>query len=115
MGIKPKKAKIILRWVHIVLGLVIMCYIYSPFHRHVPFQVFVKFAVIPIIFSVSEDSLSDIPHSLTAASLALEAIAGVEPPAGAVRVRNLALMTEHAQSDMRHAFLTFAPDFGNPV
>lgn len=31
------------------------------------------FAVIPIIFSISEDSLSDIPHSLTAASLALGA------------------------------------------
>jgi len=52
---------------------------------------------------------------LTAASLALEAISGVEPPAGAVRVRNLALMTEHAQSDMRHAFLTFAPDFGDTL
>ncbi len=31
------------------------------------------FAVIPIIFSISEDSLSDIPYSLTAASLALGA------------------------------------------
>lgn len=31
------------------------------------------FAVIPIIFSISEDSLSDIPHSLTAASLAMGA------------------------------------------
>lgn len=31
------------------------------------------FAVIPIIFSISEDSLSDIPRSLTAASLALGA------------------------------------------
>lgn len=31
------------------------------------------FAVIPIIFSISEDSLSDIPHSLSAASLALGA------------------------------------------
>jgi phosphate transport system permease protein len=31
------------------------------------------FAVIPIIFSISEDSLSSIPHSLTAASLALGA------------------------------------------
>ncbi len=31
------------------------------------------FAVIPIIFSISEDALSDIPHSLTAASLALGA------------------------------------------
>lgn len=31
------------------------------------------FAVIPIIFSIAEDSLSNIPHSLTAASLALGA------------------------------------------
>jgi phosphate transport system permease protein len=31
------------------------------------------FAVIPIIFSISEDSLSDIPYDLTAASLALGA------------------------------------------
>jgi phosphate transport system permease protein len=31
------------------------------------------FAVIPIIFSISEDALSDIPYSLTAASLALGA------------------------------------------
>ena len=34
------------------------------------------FAVIPIIFSISEDSLSDIPHSLTAASLAMGPVAG---------------------------------------
>jgi phosphate transport system permease protein len=31
------------------------------------------FAVIPIIFSISEDALSSIPHSLTAASLAVGA------------------------------------------
>lgn len=31
------------------------------------------FAVIPIIFSIAEDSLSNVPHSLTAASLALGA------------------------------------------
>jgi phosphate transport system permease protein len=31
------------------------------------------FAVIPIIFSIAEDSLSSVPHSLTAASLALGA------------------------------------------
>jgi phosphate transport system permease protein len=31
------------------------------------------FAVIPIIFSISEDSLSNIPYNLTAASLALGA------------------------------------------
>ncbi len=52
---------------------------------------------------------------LTAASRALDAIAGVQPPPDAVRIRNLALMTEHAQSDVRHGFLTFAADFTNPV
>jgi phosphate transport system permease protein len=31
------------------------------------------FAVIPIIFSIAEDSLSTVPHSLTAASMALGA------------------------------------------
>ena len=31
------------------------------------------FAVIPIIFSIAEDSLSSVPHSLTASSLALGA------------------------------------------
>jgi hydrogenase large subunit len=52
---------------------------------------------------------------LTAAVLALDTIAGVEPPDDAIRIRNLSLMTEYAQSDMRHAFLVFAPDLTNPV
>jgi hypothetical protein len=39
----------ILRWVHVILGLVVMCYIYSPFHASRFFQVMVKFAVIPVI------------------------------------------------------------------
>jgi uptake hydrogenase large subunit len=51
---------------------------------------------------------------LTAAVGALEAIAGVTPPPGAVRLRNITLMTEHIQSDMRHGFLMFAADFVNP-
>ncbi len=51
---------------------------------------------------------------LTAAVGALEAIAGVTPPADALRLRNVALMTEHIQSDMRHGFLMFAADFTNP-
>ncbi|MDP2652669.1 MAG: hypothetical protein Q8Q08_01415 [Candidatus Omnitrophota bacterium] len=38
-----------LRWLHIVLGLVIMCYIYSPFHQYAWFQITVKFFVIPVI------------------------------------------------------------------
>ena len=49
MNVSSFVIRIILRWVHIVLGLVILCYIYSPWHSHVPFQVLVKFLVIPIL------------------------------------------------------------------
>ncbi len=52
---------------------------------------------------------------LTAASQALDMIANATPPPDAVRVRNLALMTEHIQSDMRHGFLMFTVDFVNPA
>lgn len=52
---------------------------------------------------------------LTAAVLALEAVAGIAPPPDAVRLRNVALATEHIQSDMRHGFLMFAADFANPA
>ena len=51
---------------------------------------------------------------LMAAARALDAIAGVTPPPDAVRVRNLALMTEHLQSDVRHGILMFMSDFCNP-
>jgi hydrogenase large subunit len=50
---------------------------------------------------------------LTAASRALDMIAGVKVPPDAARIRNVALMTEHIQSDMRHGFLMFAVDFVN--
>lgn len=50
---------------------------------------------------------------LTAASRALDMIAGAAPPPGAVRIRNVALMVEHLQSDMRHMFLMAAADFTN--
>jgi len=50
---------------------------------------------------------------LTAAAKALDSICNIEPPPNAVRIRNLALMTEHIQSDMRHAFLMFMADFVN--
>jgi len=52
---------------------------------------------------------------LTAAARALDMISGVEAPPDAVRIRNLALMAEHLQSDMRQAFLMFAVDFPNPA
>ncbi len=51
---------------------------------------------------------------LTAAVRALDRIAGVRPPPDATRVRNVCLMAEHIQSDIRHAFLMFAVDFVNP-
>ena len=49
MSVSSATMRVILRWVHVVLGLVILCYIYSPWHRYVPFQVAVKFLVIPIL------------------------------------------------------------------
>ncbi len=52
---------------------------------------------------------------LTAASRALDMIADVVPPPNAVRLRNVALMSEHVQSDVRQTFLMFAPDFVNPT
>ncbi len=52
---------------------------------------------------------------LTAASGALEMIAGILPPPNAVRIRNVALMAEHIQNDIRQTFLMFTPDFTNQV
>jgi Ni,Fe-hydrogenase I large subunit len=48
---------------------------------------------------------------LTAASRALDHLADAKVPGKAVRVRNIALMAEHVQSDIRHACLTFLCDF----
>lgn len=50
---------------------------------------------------------------LYAAVRALDAIAGVMPPDNAVRVRNIALMLEHIQSDVRQSVLMFMADFAN--
>ncbi len=50
---------------------------------------------------------------LTAAARALDAIAGLTPPDNALRVRNVALMAEHAQSDVRQSVLMFMADFAN--
>lgn len=52
---------------------------------------------------------------LTAAARALDMVAGVEVPPAATRVRNLTLMAEHLQSDVRHYALIFAADFTNPA
>lgn len=43
------KLRMILRRVHIILGLVILCYIYSPWAAFVSFQVLVKFIIVPVI------------------------------------------------------------------
>ena len=50
---------------------------------------------------------------LMAAAAALDGICGARPPADAVRARNLCLMTEQIQSDLRHTFLMFTADFCN--
>ena len=52
---------------------------------------------------------------LVAAAQSLDMIAGVVLPPDAIRMRNLAQMTEHIQSDVRHGILMFAVDFANPA
>ncbi len=52
---------------------------------------------------------------LKAAVKALDMIVAVEVPDDAIRVRNLTLMTEQLQNDLRHAFLLFTPDFTSPA
>ena len=52
---------------------------------------------------------------LTAASRALDMIAGAALPANAVRIRNVALMAEHIQNHVRQSFLMFTADFTNPA
>lgn len=51
---------------------------------------------------------------LYAATRALEQLAGITPPEHAVHVRNLCLLAETLQSDLRQTFLFFTPDFCNP-
>jgi Ni,Fe-hydrogenase I large subunit len=52
---------------------------------------------------------------LYAAARALDAIAGVTPPGQALRLRNVSLMAEHVQSDVRQSVLMFMADFANPA
>ncbi|MBN2448353.1 MAG: nickel-dependent hydrogenase large subunit [Phycisphaerae bacterium] len=52
---------------------------------------------------------------LMAAAKALDALGQVTPPPDAIRVRNLTLMSEHIQSDVRQAILMFMADFANPA
>lgn len=50
---------------------------------------------------------------LTAAAEALDTICGIVPPDNARRLRNLALMVETIQSDVRQPILMFMADFAN--
>ncbi|MDD5175157.1 MAG: nickel-dependent hydrogenase large subunit [Sterolibacterium sp.] len=52
---------------------------------------------------------------LFAAARALDAIAGLTPPDNAVRVRNVALMAEHVQSDVRQSVLMYMAAFAHPA
>ena len=52
---------------------------------------------------------------LSAAARALDQISGANVPDNGHRMRNIAQMVEQIQSDVRHAFLLFAPDFANPA
>jgi uptake hydrogenase large subunit len=52
---------------------------------------------------------------LMCAAMALDTIANVSPPPDAIRVRNVTLMAEMIQSDMRHGFLMYTSDFVNPA
>lgn len=52
---------------------------------------------------------------LTAAAKALDSILRANVPTNAIIVRNLALMAEHVQSDMRHGYLMYMSDFVNPA
>ncbi len=52
---------------------------------------------------------------LMAAVRALDMAAEANLPSNAIRIRNIALMTEHMQSDIRHAFLMYTADFTNPA
>ena len=52
---------------------------------------------------------------LLAAAKALDMICAAPLPANAVLVRNLTLMAEHVQSDLRHGVLMFMQDFLNPA
>lgn len=50
---------------------------------------------------------------LNAAAEALDAITGIRPPDNARRLRNVAVMAETVQSDIRHAVLMFLVDFAH--
>ena len=52
---------------------------------------------------------------LLASVKALEDAYGINPPAQAKRLRNISIMSENLQSDLRQFFLMFMPDFANEI
>lgn len=56
--------------------------------------------------------LCSVSH-LSAAARALDALTSARPTPNAIRIRNLALMVEDVQNDIRQAILMFAPDFAS--
>lgn len=52
---------------------------------------------------------------LFSAALALDMVTHIVPPPNGQRIRNITLMAEHLQSDVRHTFLMFSTDFTNPA
>ena len=58
--------------------------------------------------------LCSVSHQ-TAAALALDAMVTTDLPPDAVRIRNVTLMAENIQSDIRQAFLMYTADFVNPL
>ena len=49
MPLDSSKIRVVLRWVHLILGLVLLCYIYAPFSQVLAFRFFVKFIAVPAI------------------------------------------------------------------
>ena len=49
MTLTSARLRIIFRWIHVTVGVILLCYIYSPFSRYEAFRIFVKFVAIPVI------------------------------------------------------------------
>ncbi len=43
------RIRVILRWTHIAIGLFLLCYIYSPFGRHVAFRTLIRWIAVPVV------------------------------------------------------------------
>ncbi len=49
MTLSQGKLRVMLRWTHIIIGLILLCYIYSPLGRIGLFQMMIKIVLIPIL------------------------------------------------------------------